>query len=106
MDPLDAVANAIIEALSGKVDEKVLRRALTFSTKKDLYRRLAENLLYCLIQDGKVPLPPGYGTILLKRIQEKDKKIFNRKTGEMTVRHIKGNTVKYRLGELVKQLVG
>lgn len=105
MDPQDVVADAIIRTLSDRVDTKVLKRALTKPVRKELYKHLAEGLLYELLRDGKLPLPPGFGSVLIKKIREKDKKIFNKKTGEMQSKRVSGSRVAYKPGELVRQLL-
>lgn len=105
MDPQDIVADAVIEALSDRIDAGVLKKALTKPVRKELYKRLAENLLYELLQGKKVALPPGFGSVLIREIREKNKKIFNKKTGRMQNCHIKGNRIVYNTGEIVKQLL-
>lgn len=105
MDPQDIVADTIMDLLSDRIDTKLLKRALTKPVRKELYKRLAEGLLYELLRDGKLSLPPGFGSVLMKEIREKDKKIFNKKTGEMQSKRVHGNRIQYRPGELVKQLL-
>ncbi len=106
MEPQDVLADTIIECLSDRVDAKVLKRAMTKPVRRELYKRLAEGMLYQLLQDGRLNLPAGFGSVLLKEIREKDKKIFNKRTGEMeTRRRVKGSRVVYRTGEVVKQLL-
>ena len=105
MDPPDILAEAILESLSDRIDPSVLKRALTGPVRKELYRRLAENLLYYLLTEGKLNLPPGFGAVHLKEIREKDKKIFNKATGEMYTKRVSGRRVAYRPGQTVKQLL-
>jgi hypothetical protein len=105
MDPQDVVADAIIDTLSDRFDTKVLKRALTKPVRKELYKRLAEGLLYELLRDGGLSLPPGFGSVLIKEIREKDKKIFNKKTGKMESKRVRGSRISYRPGDLVRQLL-
>lgn len=105
MDPQDVVADTVIELLSDRIDAKLLKRALTKPVRRELYRRLAERLLYELLRDGQLQLPPGFGSVLIRKIREKDKKIFNKKAGEMQPKRVRGSKVLYRTGELVKQLL-
>ena len=105
MEPQDILADAIIDSLSDRIDAEVLKRALTKPVRRKMYKRLAESMLYHLLQSGRLNFPAGFGSVLLKEIREKDKKIFNKRTGEMETRHVKGSRVIYRTGEVVKQLL-
>lgn len=105
MEPQDILAEAIIECLSNRIDAKVLKKAMTKPVRKELYKRISEGMLYHLLKEGRLNLPAGFGSVLIRNIREKDKKIFNKRTGEMETRRVKGSRVVYRTGEVVKQLL-
>lgn len=105
MEPQDILANAVIETLLDRVDVNVLKKALTKPVRKELFKKLTEDMLYHLLSEGRLHLPPGFGSVSLKQIKEKDKKIFNKKTGTVETRRVKGNRISYRAGEVVKHLL-
>lgn len=105
MEPQDIVADAVIDTLKDRINAAVLKKALTKPVRKELYKKLAEDVVYHLLSEGKLHLPPGFGSVTLKQIKEKDKKIFNKKTGTLETRRVKGNRITYRAGEVVKHLL-
>jgi ribosomal protein S17 len=101
----DSLMGAILTVLSEKVDKKVLCKANTIALKKKLYKTVSNELFYKLLKDNKLELAPGFGTFILKQIREKDKKIYNRSTGEMINRHVKGKKVVYKPGDIIKEFL-
>lgn len=105
MEIEDAIADAFIAALSEKISANLLKKAFTKPVKKVVYRRLTEEVFYYLLKEKKLNLVSGFGTVLIKNIKEKEKKVFDKKTGDMIPKHIKGAKVIYKPGHLVKQFL-
>lgn len=97
--------DTILDTLSEKIDPKILKRANTRKIKRKLLKRLTDEFFYKLFNEKKVNLAPGFGSVVLKKIKEKDKKIFNKKIGTMTVKHINGHKVIYKPGDSVRELL-
>ena len=97
--------DAVLSVLQEKIDPKVLRRADTRAIRKKLLRTLTSEVFYRLFRDGRLNLSPGFGTVFLKQIREKDKKIFNKKTGNMVEKHVRGRKVVYKPGDFLRELL-
>jgi hypothetical protein len=105
MDMEDIIADALIAALSERIDAEVLKKAFTKPVKKVIYRKLTEGLFYNLLKEKKLNLISGFGTVLIKDIKEKEKKVFDKKTGSMVTKKVKGSKVVYRPGDFMKQFL-
>ncbi len=101
----DIISDALISALSEKIDAEVLKKALSKPVKKRIYKKLTEELFYYLLKDKKLNLVSGFGTVLVKDIGGKDKKVFDKKAGCMVIKKIKGSRVVYKPGDFVKQFL-
>jgi len=101
----DIVMDTVISTLSERVDPAILRKADTKELRKKLIRSLTSELFFKLFKEGRLDLPPGFGSALVKEIKEKDKKVFDRKTGLMVLKHIKGRKVVYKAGDTVRELL-
>jgi hypothetical protein len=66
---------------------------------------VTDELMYKLLREKRVDLAPGFGSLVLKEIKEKDKKIFDRKTGTMVSKHIRGHKVVYKPGDVIKEFL-
>ena len=99
------VMETILSTLSEKIDPKILRRANTRELRKKLAKNLTNELFYKLLKEGRLNLCPGFGSVLLKDIKEKDKKIFDRKSGTMVTKRVKGRKVVYKPGDSVREFL-
>ena len=97
--------DAIFEILSEKIDPALLKKAYTKEMKKKLVRRLTDEFFYKLFKEGKLTLCPGFGSIFLKNIREKDKKVFDKKTGTMVFKKIKGRKIVYKPGDVIREFL-
>jgi hypothetical protein len=101
----DDLMNAILEALSEKVDIELLKKANTKALKKKLLKCFTNELFYKLLSEQRVDLAPGFGSLVLKDIREKDKKVFDKKTQTMVVKHVRGKKVVYKPGDIVREFL-
>ena len=104
MEIEDIISDALIVVLSEKIDAEILKKAFTKPVRKVIYRKLTEEVFYNLLKEKKLNLISGFGTVLIRSF-EKDKKVFDKKTGDMLTKHIKGAKVIYKPGDLVKQFL-
>jgi methyltransferase-like protein len=105
MEMHDVIAEAIITILSERLEEELLRSAITKEVRKKLHRHITEEVFYKLLKEEKLNLYSGFGTVLVKKIREKEKKIYDKKTGTMVTKLVRGRKVAYRPGDLIKQLL-
>jgi len=105
MDLQDVITEALLEVLSEKIETEELRSVFTKELRKKLCKKLTEEVFYKLLKEEKLNLYSGFGTVVLKAIREKEKKVFDKKTGAMVTKTIKGRKVAYRPGDLIKQLL-
>jgi hypothetical protein len=106
MDELQQIVmDTVLSTIAEKVDPKLLRRANTRELRKKLAKNLTMELFYKLLKDGKLNLVPGFGSVLLKDIKEKNKKIYDRKTGQMVSKRVKGRKVVYKPGDTLRELL-
>lgn len=107
----DILANVISEVLAKEIDDPKLlsivnRKLHTKKVKKELYYKVTKEIFYKLLTEGKLRLMPGFGTISLKEISSKDKKIYCRKTGEMEIIKVKGQQkVVYAAGDFINEFL-
>lgn len=107
----DALMESILSVLSEKIDKKILRKVGTLHKKdtrelrKQLLRVVTNELMYKLLVDKRVDLSPGFGSFVLKEIREKDKKVYDRASKAMVYKHVRGNKVVYRPGDVVKEFL-
>jgi hypothetical protein len=101
----DILSEVIIQELSKNIPLKTLKRALRKANKTALYKKLVEEVFYVLIKTGKINLPSGYGTLVIKDSSGKEKKIFDKKTGLMVSKKVKSKRLVYRPGEVIKQFL-
>jgi hypothetical protein len=72
----------------------------------ELYYKATKEIFYKLLTERKLRLVPGFGTVSLKEISSKEKKVYNRKTGEMEVKKVKGlQKVVYAAGDFSSEFL-
>ena len=107
----DALLKSVLSVLSDKIGEKALRKVGTLLKKdtrdlrKQLLRAVTNELVYKLLVDKRVDLAPGFGGLVLKKIKEKDKKVFDRVSKTMVTKHVRGSKVVYTPGDIVKEFL-
>lgn len=101
----DALLDAVLELLSEKVDKKYLEGLNNEIFKKRLYKIFSNEIFYKLLTEKKIDLAPGFGSLILKQIKEKDKRVYDRTTGSMRLIHVKGNKIVYKPGDTVREFL-
>lgn len=104
-DTQDIVMESVLFVLSEKIEEDVLKKANTKAIRKKLLRTITESLVFELFREGRVNMAPGFGNVTLKEIKEKDKKIFDRVTKTMVIKHISGKKIVYVPGDTVREFL-
>ena len=99
----DILFETFLAVLEDKVDVDALREICTKKKRKLLYERITAEVFYKLLKEQKLSLLPGFGSIVLKERREKDKKVYDKKTKQMLVKHIRGKKIVYIPGELIKE---
>lgn len=97
--------NTILAVFAEKVDSKILKKVDTKEMRKKLLKNLTNEVFYALLNEGRVDLAPGFGSVILKEIKEKDKKIYDRVTKTMVLKHVKGKKVVYKPGDTVREFL-
>lgn len=92
-------------ALSEKVSAKALRQANTHKIRRELLRKVSNEMFYTLLSEGQIELGPGFGSLVLKSVKGKKKKVFNRKTGKMDIRRVGGSKVVYKPGTALEEFL-
>jgi nucleoid DNA-binding protein len=111
MENQDILVETIIEALEGEIDDpkllkKVCRKLRTKKVKKRLLTKVTKEIFYKLLTKKKLRLIPGFGTVSLKQIKSKQKKIYNRKTEQMEITKVKGQQkVVYAPGDIIQEFL-
>lgn len=101
----DDLMNSVLDILSEKVNVKSLQKANTQDIRKRLLKSFIGELFYTLLKEKRVDLAPGFGSLILKEIKEKDKKVFDKKSQTMVLKHIHGSKIVYIPGEVVKEFL-
>jgi len=101
----DALMDSILSALSDKIDIKLLQKANTRDIRKRLLKCFTNELFYKLLKEKRVDLAPGFGSLVLKEIREKDKKVYDRKSQTMVIKHVRGSKIVYKPGDVVKEFL-
>lgn len=101
----DALMDAVLETLSEKVSAKALRDVDSTGMRKKLLHKVSNEMFYTLLSEGKVNLGAGFGSLVLKSVKGKKKKVFNRKTKKMDLRHVGGSKVVYIPGTTLKEFL-
>jgi hypothetical protein len=105
IDLEDALMESILSVLSEKIDIELLQKANTRGIRKRLLRVITNELIYKLLVDKRVDLSPGFGSLVLKEIREKDKKVYDRISKTMVIKHVRGSKVVYKPGDVVKEFL-
>ena len=111
MENQDIIVDSIIGILSEEIEDpkvlkKISRKLRTKKVKKELYYKITKEIFYKLLIDKKLRLIPGFGTVSLKKIISKQKKIFNRKTEKMETKEVKGqHKVVYAPGDFIQEFL-
>ena len=105
MDVENSMMEAILALLSEKIDPKILKRANTSYLRKKLWEAINQELFYTLLKEKKLNLHAGFGTLFVKDVKEKEKKIFNKKKNEMVVKKVKGSKIVFRPGDMLKEFL-
>jgi hypothetical protein len=95
----------VLAVLGEKIDPEILKKANTKELRKKLWQSLNNELFYVLLKDKKLGLSPGFGTVFVKEIREKDKKVYDKKSQEMVTKKVKGSKIVYRPGDSIKSLI-
>lgn len=101
----DILFETFLAILEDKVDVDALREVCTKKKRRLLYERITAEVFYKLLKEQKLPLLPGFGSVVIKERKEKDKKVYDRKTKQMVVKHIRGKKVVYLPGDLIKEFI-
>jgi len=96
---------SVLSVLSEKIDIELLQKANTRGIRKRLLRVFTNELIYKLLVDKRVDLSPGFGSLVLKEIREKDKKVYDRVSKVMVTKHVRGSKVVYKPGDVVKEFL-
>ena len=99
------IMEAVIKALEEKVDLSLLKKADTQKIRHKLFRDLTYEVFYELLKNNKIGLYPGFGTLFVKEIKPKNKKVYDRKRGLMVEKAIRGKKVVFRPGDLIKEFL-
>lgn len=105
VDIEDILFDAFVNAFKGQIDENVLKRICTKKILKALYEKITAEIFYKLLKDQKLQLLPGFGSIVVKVRKEKDKKIYDRKSKQVVVKHVRGKKIVYIPGNLIKEFM-
>lgn len=105
MDISNAIMDAVLSVLSSKIDNKALRKINTKNIRKKLYEKITNEVFYLLLKEEKINLPPGFGTVFIRGVREKEKKIYNKKEKAMITHNVRGKKVVYRPGQIIKQFL-
>lgn len=101
----DALMDALLDLLSEKVDRKHLEGLNDVKIKKRLFKIFANEIFYELLKEKKIDLAPGFGSLVIKQIKEKDKRVYDRTTGGMRIIHVKGSKIIYKPGDTVREFL-
>lgn len=101
----DVLMNSIFEALSEKIDPDMLKRANTKDMRKKIFKSITNELFYGLFKKKKLTLSPGFGSVHVKDIKEKTKKIFDKKSQTMIEKHVSGRKIVYKPGDFVREFL-
>lgn len=95
----------VLAALSNKVDDHTLQKINTKKVRASLFRGFTNELFYQLLKEKRVDLAPGFGSLILRKRKEKDKKVFDKTTKTMVLKHIRGHKIVYIPGDVVKEFL-
>lgn len=101
----DILMESVIKVLSDRIDNKVLKKADSRHLRKKLFKQFTYEMFYQLLKNGEVSFAPGFGSMSLKEIREKDKKIWNKKLQKVLIKHVKGRKVQYKAGDVVREFL-
>lgn len=101
----DALAEVVVSVLGERVEPKLIKKAFTRSNKKKLFRLVIKEMFYTLLKNRRLNLTPGFGSLVLKHIKERDMKVFDKTSKRMIVRRIHGKKVVYIPGETIKEFL-
>lgn len=104
-DLLDTMVDSIFLTLSEKIDPSILKKVDSKKLRHKLIKNLMNEAFYYLIKNKKITLAPGFGSVVLRPIKEKNKKIFDRASKTMVVRRVKGSKVVYIPGDTLKEFL-
>ena len=111
IDLQDIIIDSIIEALSEEVKDRrvldlVYKKLHIKKVKKDIYYNVTKEIFYKLLKEKKLKLAPGFGSVFLKGIPNKEKKVFNKRTGEMEIKQVKGQQrIVYAAGDFINEFL-
>lgn len=97
--------NVILSALSEKIDPELLEKANTQGMRKKIFKSVTKELFYELLKNKKLNLSPGFGSVHVKDIRAKVKKIFDKKSKTMIERHVSGSKIVYKPGDFVREFL-
>lgn len=101
----DMLMDSVLATLSDKVDDQTLQKINTKQTRASLFRGFTNELFYLLLKEKKVDLAPGFGSLILKKRKEKDKKVYDKAAKAMVSKRISGYKVVYIPGKVLKEFL-
>jgi len=107
----DIIVESILDLLQEDIEDTVLlkkisRKLSTKKFKKKLYYKITKEFFYKLLTEKKLRLVPGFGTVSLKGINSKLKKIYNKKTEQMEIKQVKGQQkIVYVPGDFINEFL-
>jgi hypothetical protein len=101
----DILMESVIKVLADRIDSKVLHKADSRHLRKKLFKHFTYEMFYQLLKEGEVAFAPGFGSMSLKEIKEKDKKIWNKKLQTIMIKHVKGRKIQYKAGDIVREFL-
>lgn len=107
----DVLIDSIIQELEITLEDKELvglisKKLRVSKVKKRLFYRVTKEIFYMLLTKGKIVLPPGYGSVNLKDVVPKEKKVFDKKTRTSVLLPVKRRKkVGYTPGYSIKEFL-
>ena len=95
----------VLATLSKKVDDHTLQKINTKDIRASLFRGFTNELFYKLLKEKRVDLAPGFGSLILKKRKETDKKVWDKATKTMVPKRIRGYRVVYIPGDALKEFL-
>ena len=99
----DAIGRFMPRLLRGNKTEAELKAYN--AARKKLWEAINRELFYKLLKEKKLNLSSGFGTIFVREIKTKEKKVFDRKKNEMVSKMIKGSKIVFRPGDTLKEFL-
>lgn len=103
---IESIINSLDGSISASSFKEVSKKLRTKKMKKKLFYSIVKDTFYKLLKDDKIQLPPGYGSVILKDVTCRKKKIYNKKTKTMETVDVKGDKkISYIPGDFIKEFL-